>query len=362
MCVGNAAIAFMKGKRRLATITFHHSQRLRWHDGPWKGDAELTTEAKTQVPLWLMKEGFPGFEEERQRQIKDAMERKSEFEAFLSFFPAAKQQGSFQITVPVSSSPAFQTATARASGPEVLRCVESCFALGVLMDRNWFMSERLRDFARANCREASGGAFLEAVELVRSDPPALLGAARLFFREGFKEKVAGADRLRCSLLLADAELQQSYPGNEDYVIRVLGSFQSPEAADYLRLVALGEKGIEIEPGFCGQEPGIIDQPSNAFLFGEKEHRRNAQTAGYLACRVLGQVADFSLLGRRILAHLGSAQSTGKGAEFGGRPEGAKWSARCPRTASSMRAVLERYRVGVQRHGASNHPQQRLSVR
>jgi hypothetical protein len=66
-CTGQGMLVFYKGKERLASLSYHHNQSLRWYDGPWTDDARLTKKSQSELPKWFESEGFKRFEQEHQR-------------------------------------------------------------------------------------------------------------------------------------------------------------------------------------------------------------------------------------------------------------------------------------------------------
>jgi len=57
-CDGDYWIAFFKGKEALATFEVHEPGRLRWRNGKWPGDINLTKESSQTVKDWLKAQGF----------------------------------------------------------------------------------------------------------------------------------------------------------------------------------------------------------------------------------------------------------------------------------------------------------------
>lgn len=57
MCMGEVQIEFRRGEESLAWLSFHHGKSLRWCQGEWEGDADLTPESKTKMADWLAKHG-----------------------------------------------------------------------------------------------------------------------------------------------------------------------------------------------------------------------------------------------------------------------------------------------------------------
>lgn len=60
MCGGDFEMVFSQGDTMKAKISFHHGRSLRWRDGPWIGDAELTDASKAKLRHWVVELGYPG--------------------------------------------------------------------------------------------------------------------------------------------------------------------------------------------------------------------------------------------------------------------------------------------------------------
>jgi len=60
MCCGNPTFEFYAGGRLLAMIGYHHGERLRWAEGEWTGDGELTARSQDSLLSWLTQHGVDG--------------------------------------------------------------------------------------------------------------------------------------------------------------------------------------------------------------------------------------------------------------------------------------------------------------
>lgn len=52
-CLGDVFFDFYEQDRHLAKLSLHHESRLRWNNGKWSGQAELTPEAQSKLRAWL---------------------------------------------------------------------------------------------------------------------------------------------------------------------------------------------------------------------------------------------------------------------------------------------------------------------
>ncbi|MBN1490719.1 MAG: hypothetical protein JXA69_12440 [Phycisphaerae bacterium] len=53
MCYGSMVFCFCRGSEPLAAVSYHHGQSLRWRDGRWFGDADLTEVSQQALGAWL---------------------------------------------------------------------------------------------------------------------------------------------------------------------------------------------------------------------------------------------------------------------------------------------------------------------
>lgn len=60
MCDGDYHFEFYRDDLRLASIGYHHGKTIRWRDGPWTTDIELTSRSRRALPKWFSERGFDG--------------------------------------------------------------------------------------------------------------------------------------------------------------------------------------------------------------------------------------------------------------------------------------------------------------
>jgi len=70
-CHGSALLVFLKGDGEIAELSWHHGSRLRWHNGPWLGDAFLTKRAIVELPKWFDAQGYSGFNDGVAEALKE---------------------------------------------------------------------------------------------------------------------------------------------------------------------------------------------------------------------------------------------------------------------------------------------------
>jgi len=52
-CDGDYHVEFYHDEELLISVGYHHNKLLRWRNGPWRTDVELTNEARRAVPAWF---------------------------------------------------------------------------------------------------------------------------------------------------------------------------------------------------------------------------------------------------------------------------------------------------------------------
>lgn len=81
-CLGEGLLVFYENGEQVAALSYHHSKRLRWRDGPWVADAELTRKSGIELSQWFQSEGFGLFEQVRRDNIASRQRHKREFFCF----------------------------------------------------------------------------------------------------------------------------------------------------------------------------------------------------------------------------------------------------------------------------------------
>ena len=64
-CSGDILFEFYEGQNLLAKLSYHHGDALRWRNGPWRGDRDLTDGSKTAIEQWLKLHDCPTSDEAR---------------------------------------------------------------------------------------------------------------------------------------------------------------------------------------------------------------------------------------------------------------------------------------------------------
>ena len=68
MCCGDPTFEFYAGDHLLAMVSYHHGKRLRWADGTWTGDGELTDPSREFLIAWLSQHGVDGPRQAREQE------------------------------------------------------------------------------------------------------------------------------------------------------------------------------------------------------------------------------------------------------------------------------------------------------
>lgn len=68
MCCGDPTFEFYAGDRLLAMVGYHHTKRLRWANGKWRGDGQLTAASRSFVISWLSQHGMDGPRRAREQE------------------------------------------------------------------------------------------------------------------------------------------------------------------------------------------------------------------------------------------------------------------------------------------------------
>jgi hypothetical protein len=255
-CCGEPSIEFYQGGTLLLTLGYHHDRSVRWVGG-WPGDALLTARSAEHLKGWLA----ANVPEIRQAQeaARAAAKREAEaVERFVGHFPEKVRpwlRAGAEVD-PIEGDKALGRQIAAAVPDEKARLVAACRAFGTLDGRSasWRATTGKERRVLAAVGGAGGEAFLRALEEVKDDRAALLGAARLFFFEDFDERIPAGARAEWTARLAEVALADGSDDNKLLVLRALARQTDPATGTLLREVMLGKKGTAIAEGYA-DEPG-----------------------------------------------------------------------------------------------------------
>lgn len=68
MCDGDALLEFYHGDEKVADLSYHHGQGLRWNNGRWIGDASISEDRRSELLAWFTSQGYSTFEEANEKQ------------------------------------------------------------------------------------------------------------------------------------------------------------------------------------------------------------------------------------------------------------------------------------------------------
>ena len=219
----------------------------------------LTAKSCDALPAWFKKNGCPYLQSlcdsERARQQQEIEEEKR----FAGFFPEKARNillaHNGAIPVNGSDDPAGQR-IAEIIGDGKATATAVCRALGS-SPMSWSMTGEKERRALAAVHTVDGGQFLAVLEQLRNDRQGLQGAARVFFSEGFHDKVPTNARSEWTVRLAEVVLTDGVDENKPMLLRFLGEQQGHEIDALLRDIFRGKVGKEINRRSAyDQEPGL----------------------------------------------------------------------------------------------------------
>ncbi|HEV2947384.1 MAG TPA: hypothetical protein VGX70_08405, partial [Gemmataceae bacterium] len=274
-CDGDHRFRFYKGDMLVLTLHYLHGNALRWPEGKWKGDALLTEATQEAMPLWFRKRGFPALQEMRESRIAQMKREEEERTRFVACFPE-KARAYFQ---PSASSALDFAQSDERSGQKLAESIADseqvalavCRAFGTLAGQasSWSSTSDKERRALAAIQSIKGDSFLSALEKLKGDRQALLGAARMFFWEQFNEKLPMEKRAEWSVRLAKVTLTDGWDGNKPITLWRLGLDDDSQVMTLLRDVFRGKVGKEMDSPKAGnQEPGL--RASAAVILAQKD--------------------------------------------------------------------------------------------
>ncbi len=250
LCCGNPTFEFYAGDRLLAMISFHHGKRLRWAEGRWNGDGQLTTRSRDSLLSWLSEHGVDGPRQAReQTQRYRAEERRAE-DRYAELVgrrtlaaAAAASRNAWE-----SSSPREET---RLRAEKQLKAAAEVFQkyekdtrtsierylryLGVKSDEAWDTYwENEAVIALRLLPRFKGLELAEAALAVMQDEEGMRGAARWFVGESGWRNLDGSDRERILPPLVQRALQHPDSGTRKIAMVVLSEMDYTRAAESLR--------------------------------------------------------------------------------------------------------------------------------
>lgn len=296
-CHGNALLVFYKAEGRVAALSYHHNERLRWHDGPWTGDAELTKKSKMKLPKWFESRGYSGFEDINRRRLDEQNEKQQ----FMKYFPEKVQKNELGTSIENPIKDKLKELDKKYNDREVAKIYSSSLAMA---SATYVTTET--EFVRFYLGHFKGKSFSNALNELENNAQGMLGAACIYFRyislldtdpkynlvKG-DCKLTDQEKERFGIKLAPYILNGDVNWQKRFVVRWLSELNNPKATSMLFDIARGRIGREV--GYDDDfetEPGIR---ATAYLY--LVQRRELTEVGEVkeAAKHFGQKQDVAAL-------------------------------------------------------------------
>jgi hypothetical protein len=270
MCIGWPALEFYRQGKLVATLSDQHGLALRWNEG-WPRDGVMTSASASYVNGWLA-DHVPAVRAQQQAARAYQDEQAREMLRFLEPFPPQVRPLLSQVDgTPLAPggmrqfSPGGPGAASNGRGlkatensdpvvrqilaqmpDEVALTVAGCRALGSLegSTSSWTITTDKERRVLTAMGEVGGDSFTAVLDKLKGEPRALIGAARLYFREGMLAKMTEAARNEWTAPLAEAVLADKRSKNDANLLLALAQFNDPRTARLLKDVVRGRKGVE----------------------------------------------------------------------------------------------------------------------
>ncbi len=262
-CHGDALLVFYKDNKKLETLSYHHSRSLRWYNGPWPGDAVMTSKSQVEIPKWFASQGYTAFEDQLQRKIQEDKRQKQERKKFASYFPVSVKLIQFHTFAKNPIKEKLKELKRKYPRTNVPKLYSSMMALGSRNKKlNYILAEWKFAFEYPGSYSAKD--FKNAFDELKGDKQGIYGAACLFFKneiEGMKETIDNSlneeEKTFWSVKLAPVILEDV---NDRKKVRLLDSIKTIDDSritQFLLDVAHGKVGKEVNySGLRDEEPGI----------------------------------------------------------------------------------------------------------
>ena len=257
MCGGRDTFEFLQADKSLATLNRTPMTVLTWNSDDWKGDAVVSQASYHRIIDWFDSRGFKYFREELNTAEESVRQQREFDEAFVASFPREIRP---LILSAIGKNGEIDTAHATGLMPDSNETwVSVCKSLGQLpeSESSWTMTVPLTRAVLSLAHATDESSFWNAVHRLDGDRPAQLGAARLYFRERIGGQETAVNKRQLILDLANVTLTVGFDQNKSGVLRELASMPEPEVTEFLRKVADGQVGTEIDhTKQWDEEPGI----------------------------------------------------------------------------------------------------------
>jgi hypothetical protein len=249
-CCGNPTFEFYAGERLLAMIGYHHQERLRWADGEWGADGELTARSWDSLLSWLTEHGVDGPRQAREQTQRYRAEEQRVEERYAELVGeetlaavAAASRSISQSYNPREETRLREEKRLNAEA-EVFQKYEKDTRtsierylrfLGVKNSEPWDTYwENEAVIAMRLLPRFKGPELAEAALAVMQDEEGMSGAARWFVGEKGWRNLEKSDQDRILPPLVQRALQHPNTGTRKIVMVVLSEMDSAWAAESLR--------------------------------------------------------------------------------------------------------------------------------
>lgn len=264
-CPSDASFQFYAGDKLLATLSLHRLDHVRWENGPWgASDAVITVNSAQWLQQWAKQEAGSDITvliqgiAARETQAAEAAKKRM----LAGFTPEARQIFAAaddtvynshhirQVASPLGAlypdKAAFAELGLRALGETSQRWLEDDWAVGAIQTA-------LLDLDPA--------ILTAAMDHLRGDDKASLGAARFFLRTGFDAKLPSAEQSTRGLEYADLVLRAGRNSDKPTALECVALIPGEAVANFLRAIARGEKAYGYaqpcdEITLATEEPGL----------------------------------------------------------------------------------------------------------
>lgn len=270
MCIGWPALEFYRQGKVVVTISDQHGLALRWNEG-WPRDGVMTAASAAYVNRWLA-DRVPEVRAKQQAAQAYQDEQARELTRFVAPFPEQVRPLLTQIDSTPLADGGMRQFSPRAGGAarkgrgengtqtndpitrqllaqmpdEVALTVACCRALGSLegSSSSWTVTTNKERRVFLAMGEVGGDSFTEGLDKIKGEPRAMIGAARLYFREGLSAKMPEPARTEWTARLAEAVIADKLSKNDSNLLLALTRFNDPRTTALLREVVRGKKGVE----------------------------------------------------------------------------------------------------------------------
>lgn len=263
-CPGNQVIRFYTGDRLLAKLTLHHNRQLRWHGGPWAGDATLLATGGQPFSAWFRRcGGDPNALQDSAALQREQARISTADQQFRNRLPTWARQdlpAEGGVTIESFYEPRrLRTELTRSLLHDPRLIQAAIFALAESSNPWMFDDPKTAavQTALANLPEDQFSAEIRAME---PDDRAMRGVARVYFRFSLHRRYREAFNAEWLPKLADAVLRTGSLRDLPLVLLYLAKADHPAAKEFLREIASGQRSYPWSFA-CGPRADIPQEPS-----------------------------------------------------------------------------------------------------